>query len=197
MTIAQFRVTWTGGPSAPGLSVFNTESNGTGNPEAAAAAIADFFADLSYAIPDDYTLEVQNAVPLFFEGTGQLSGEIVVPSSSMPSAVAGTGSSTYMNGVGARVDWATGVIRGGRRVVGRTFLVPVHSGVMDSDGNVNAAFVSAVGVAGDALISALDASGFPLVVWSRPSEDLPVGDLSPVIAPNPSSKPAILRGRRD
>ena len=67
-------------------------------------------------------------------------------------------------GVGARVEWITGVVFNGRRVRGRTFLVPLAKSRFEGPGMLTSGCVSVLQAAASALVSATD-----LRIWSRPS----------------------------
>lgn len=197
MTVSQIRTTWTGGPSSPGLTVMNVDGSGTTNWAAAAAAVRTFWSALGGGIPDEYSLQVEALIEEFNEGSGALIGEVSLGVADTPAPLPGTYTGTYAAGVGGRVDWLTSGIRNGRRVRGRTFIVPLASAAFDSAGAVSGANQTAWGTAGQTLIDDLEAAGAPLVVWSKPTLANPVGSMTPVIGVRPASKAAVLRGRRD
>lgn len=197
MAVAQFRIDWEGGPSSPGLTIFNCRDNGTGDWEVAAAAMRTFFNGLVLKIPNEYTLRVNPLINLYSETSGELQGEVTLQGTGIPAAVTGTGTGAHASGVGCRIDWKTSAIRNGRRVTGRTYLVPTIGSYFDQDGSVLSTFITELQTAGDNLKNSLSAAGLELCVWSRPTVAAPVGLLSPVVAAAPSVKAAVLRKRRD
>jgi hypothetical protein len=197
MTIAQIRTAWEGGPSSPGLTVMNVEYTGTGDLSAALAAVRAFWNANVARIPDEFTLQVEGLVNLYSEVNGQLSGEFYAGAGATPAPVLGTYTGGYAHGVGLRVDWLTSDIRNGRRVTGRSYLVPSGTNAFTTDGLLDATTVTAVSNAAQTLIDTLETAGTPLVVWSRPSVAYPVGEYTPVVSLRVPSKVAVLRGRRD
>jgi len=80
--------------------------------------------------------------------------------------VIGTDPTGWVEGVGARIKWQTSGIRGGRRVRGSTFLVPLGVQHFDSAGKIDAAAVSLADVEAAAFVSATTPN---LRIWSRPN----------------------------
>ena len=195
MTVAVVRTEWVGGPSSPGLTQFCLEDSGTGDYDAALAAVQLVWENLDPYLPNDYSWQVQPVIEFFSESTGVISGEYV--STPAPAAVPGGAAGAYAHGVGARIDWSTSGINGGRRVRGRTYLVPFAASVFDLDGTLTSGAIAAIGANATALINDLQAAGLPLVVWSRPTTAHPVGMITPVIAATIPDKAAVLRSRRD
>lgn len=194
MTVALIKAIWSGGPSAPGVSTFAVAYSGTEIIDDAQGAVRAFLANMGGMIPTGYSIQVEQLTELYDEATGQLQGEY--NAAAPVAAVTGAGTGTYAAGVGFRVDWATGTIKNGRRVRGRTFIVPVSSGSFESDGTINTPTRDGVVTAANGLISSLATAGTPLSVWSKPSTKYPVGSLSEVIAATCPDKAAWLAGRR-
>jgi hypothetical protein len=117
-----------------------------------------------------------------------------------PAAAAGGDSlGQYAAGSGACVNWYTDGVRNGRRVRGRTFLVPIGSDGFQSNGTLADARLTAWRTATQVLI---ESAGFArLVVWARPTvidgEPLPDGGAYDVNAFTINDKAAQLRSRRD
>lgn len=108
-----------------------------------------------------------------------------------PAVVAGTLTTAFAQAQGARIDWSTSTIVAGRRLTGRTYVVPIASGGYTTDGVLTGATVTALQTAANAFITATSA-GRPLRVWSRThATDAVVASASVPL------KGAILRGRRD
>lgn len=195
MTVASIHTIWSGGPSAPGLTVMNVDADTALDFSAALAAVVDFWTAVKGYLSNDYSLQVDPNVDLFNEADGGISGAFT--ENPAPAPVLGAGAGGYANGIGGRIDWATSGIVGRRRVKGRTFLVPLTSGVFNDTGLISPTVQTTFGNAATALINALETAGTPLVVWSRPGKGLADGAKNQVIAATVPTKPAVLRGRRD
>lgn len=195
MAVLQIKTTWTGGPSAPGLTLFNVENSGVGDFDAALAAVQSFWTTVSSPIPDEYKLQVDQTAFSYNEADGSIQG---LQTGTNPLAqISGQGPGSYSHGTGTRIDWATSAIARRRRVRGRTFIVPLTHASFGPDGYLTAATVTYLEDAAYALLSALETAGLPLVVWSRPTTEYPLGEINPVIDANVPTKVAVLRGRRD
>lgn len=79
----------------------------------------------------------------------------------------GTGAGAYSAASGIVVNWHTAGIRNGRRVRGRSFLVPIGGPSMAADGTIDTAKLAALQAAATQLVD--DAGAGDLGVWSRPS----------------------------
>jgi hypothetical protein len=109
------------------------------------------------------TIRVPNSGETFDEVTGTLTGTW---SQGTSSSFLGAGSGGAAGGVGACVGWTTGGIRNGRKVRGRTFVVPLAAGVYDSDGTLLSGTVTTLQAAVNALVAATSVS---LYVYCRPT----------------------------
>jgi hypothetical protein len=194
MTLARVEVKWTGTNSDPGLSVFNIRHSSTSGDPAAVGFIRAFFANIAAQIPNDVTLSFPSLVELYDEVSGQLVGEETFTA---PSNVVGSDSGLFADGVGVRVDWLTGAIREGRRVRGRTFIVPAAAGCFTNSGEVATFAKDTITTAANGLISSLGGNGTALTVWSRPPVGTKAGGaLTDVIQAAVPNKAAWLKGRR-
>lgn len=188
------RTTWSGGTGGEGLTQFALDGALAGS-DAAMAAVRAFWDSVKAAIPSDISLQVEPTVENYDASTGTLIGEYTT--STVPAVVVGTNTFNYASPLGVRLDWLTGTIRNGRRVRGRTYLVPVGAGNFGDDGQVMDSTVTFMQDAGVGLMNDLDLAGTPLQVWSRPSDKWPLGAIAPVNGVRCPKKPAILSGRRD
>jgi hypothetical protein len=96
---------------------------------------------------------------------------------------------------GACVNWTTANIVNNRRVRGRTFLVPVGSAGLDTNGTLGAQFLTDMRAAATTLQA--DGTDVRLVVWRRPTILGIDGGAYDVIAGSINDKTAILTSRRD
>jgi hypothetical protein len=124
---------------------------------------------------------------------GDQTGEITL--SVVPAAVALTGSGTYAGGAGAVVNWVTGTFHAGRKVRGRTFLVPLVGNAFQSDGTLGPTFQAAL----QAAATTLATSSPTPVIFSKKG---PAGGTSTTVTAIVSGatvpdRTAILRSRRD
>lgn len=139
-----------------------------------------------------------SGVSVTFPGTGDTiedtTGALVGTWSTGASVTTtGGGVATAAAGVGAVVTWNTGGIVNGRRLRGRTFLVPLCTAAYANDGTLSDTSYSAL----QTFAAALMATG-PLAVWHRPTtaggSD---GNSYGVTAYRARDKVAMLKSRRD
>lgn len=191
---------WSGNPGGAGYSnfYFRTGTDGlgnSGNAQAAANAVRTFFNALGQFVPNNTTIQVQSQVEGLLEDTGTLTAVYDV---SAPAAVTGSvgATVTYSAASGAVVSWYTNGIRRGRRVRGRTFLVPVAGTAFANDGTLSPTFLSTMNFAADNLRQAF--AGAALGVWGRPStKGATDGVWFPVASFRIPDMSAVLRSRRD
>lgn len=185
---------WSGGP---GFSIFYA-TPAQMNP----APFGTFFAALAPFIPLTITITVPNSGQVLDEVTGKVTG---VWSTGTQVATPGTGTNTFAPQSGAQVKWYTNSWANGRRVVGRTFFVPLSTGNYAGSGLLSATTCNAIQAAADTLRSQL---GNGLQVWHRPiykkapvEGDPPTlvrsGAIYPVSSSACPTKPATLNKRRD
>jgi hypothetical protein len=197
MTIAKHVCTWTGFTGQPGYSVFY-QNNSVGNPN----PLQTFWAAIALYFPPVVTITTPATGELIDETTGKMTG---VWGAGVQSAVVGTGLTSYVPNAGAQIKWGTGNFRNGRRVWGRTFLVPFAASQFGTGGVIASTATAAIQTAASTLITSFAGS---MVIWTRPvykpgalPDDPPVlvraGALNPVVSATVPSKPATLSARRD
>lgn len=193
MAITRITAQWVGFRGAPGYSNFFfdgvfTDESGV---EAAALAVREFFQSARSHMPSGCNVTVQSAADILDEVSGQITS---VVDFAAPPVVTGLGDGVYSAATGAVVNWNTQDYVNGRRVRGRTFLVPLSSEAFDSNGDIAAATLIALREGANDLVTAtLEA---PLCVWHRPVNG--AGGSSHVVTS--STVPdlgAVLRSRRD
>lgn len=184
----EYRAIWSTPGGGTGYSVFHVSDVPSG---AAAQAVADairqFFLTNIGLFPNEVSIAFDSEV-IMMDVAGNLTAVFPVNPGAV---VVGNQTFAYNRAAGIRVDWGTGRIVGGRRLTGRTYLVPASLGAFADDGTVSAPTIAAVTASGQALITALD-SVSNLSVWSR--KHAAVHDVLTASVP---AKGAILRGRRD
>lgn len=189
--IVRFRTIWSNFPGAPGYS--NMYVSGAEDPTVAAgaaSAIHDFFDAVRVYVPSGTTLQVQGVGDIIDDATGQITGQV---SFTQPASSAGSGTGVYSGASGVLVDWLTATYRNGRRVRGRTYIVPVTSTAYDSNGSIATGVLNAVTSAATTLLAALDGS---MVVWSRPTAAHPTGGSSVITGATVPDLAVVMRSRR-
>ena len=157
MTISRVRSVWTGLNGLPGYTFFYYVGN-TGM----TADLPIFWDSIKQFLPTPLAITIDNVVTEIDEKTGKMTGTHVGNGGGI---ITGTGSTAYVAQAGAQVKWYTGGFNRGRKVVGRTYLVPLQSTAWGSGGLIQAATCNTINAAADVLRSR---SGGTLCVWSRP-----------------------------
>lgn len=185
---AQYRALWSVPGGGTGFSVLHFTLAGNGG---VAQTIADqtrvFFEAVKGGFPDDVTINYDSEVLDLLED-GTLSAVWPV---TPPAATTGTSAAVYSRAAGARIDWGTDTIVNGRRLSGRTYLVPMGSTFFDTVGLITTANRAALVTAGTNFITQTGLNR-PLRVWSRTH-----GVSAVVTDASAPAAGAILRGRRD
>lgn len=200
-TVGQIITEWSGTSGGPGVSTMGIQVTGggaisAGGVQTAVNAVRSFWDSVKGLLPNELSLRVSPICDQYEDSTAVLVGSATA--ATPPAPVLGGSVSAYAGGVGIRVDWNTGAIQFGRRVRGRTYLVPAGQGNFDVDGTVSAASLAVAQPAAAALISALSTGGVPLVVWTKPNDEKGrAGVCTPVTNGTVPDKSAILRTRRD
>lgn len=201
MTVGVVRVEWSGTTGGPGLTQFAIAASGgatwtAANAQSAVDTVRGFMVLNQPYIPNEVTLQVQPDVDQYDELTGQLVA--TTTAGVTPTSVLGGNTGSYAGGAGYRYNWRTGVIRNGRRVNGKTYIVPAAASIFTTDGTLGSPQVTSFNTNAATFLSNLASGGLGLVVWSRPNEltGMP-GAMSGVSTGDVSDKSAILRTRRD
>lgn len=195
MTIHVIKSVWTGGPSAPGITQFVVRDTGAVNFGGALAAVRQFWEDCKGGLPVNHQITVLPQIDTYSEQSGTLTGTTTY--SPAPAPTNGANAGPWAAGVGVRVDWDTDAINRGRRVSGRTYLVPYATANFDTDGSVVETVRSGLLGFAQAFIASMQTNQAPLCIWSRPSTAYPVGAIHEVADAKIPDKAAILRSRRD
>jgi hypothetical protein len=193
------KVRWGGFNGSPGWSNFFFDTGDeTFHTPADAVPVADkvatFITAIKPQLPPTVTLTIQSDVEAVSAATGEL---LNVHSAGARSPVNGTATAQgYSAASGAVITWRTAGVRNGRRVRGRTFLVPCVGGLFDTDGTIQPTKLTAIQDAANALFT--DVGGLSLGVWSRPSAPgASDGQFFPVVSASVPDMAAVLRSRRD
>jgi hypothetical protein len=108
--------------------------------------------------------------------------------------VVGSAGTVYAAPAGLVIEWRTATIRNGRRVLGKTFWVPLTIGAYDSNGNLTGTLAANATSAVNAFLGST--GGAALRVWARPKTGV-LGLAAPVISGFVPDFTAVLRSRRD
>ena len=207
--MARVTVNWTGFLGAPGYTnLYFRDFQGAGEidqaiADGAVAKVHTWIQAWDDGLPNTVTLTVDPSVEVIEETTGELTGFFTtVPGS--PNV--GGSTLTYSAASGACVNWYTDGVRNGRRVRGRSFMVPIGSNGMDTNGTLNNTALTSWRTATGVLTSGTGTGD--LGVWARPTPILdengePTGEHNAdgiwyvVTSYSIPDKVAILRSRRD
>lgn len=196
--IIRVKVEWTGFIGAPGYTnlYFRDFTEGAVSQAMADGAVVktDIWLD-AYASTINNTVSyvINPTVDVLEETTGELQGFMTV---APDTARVGSQTTAYSAVSGACINWYTDGVRNGRRVRGRTFMVPLAASAYATDGTLDATKLTTFRAANVALINAAGAGD--LGVWSRPSGPLATDGVWYVAsATTMADKAAILRSRRD
>lgn len=196
-TIHRVRVGLTGLPGLPGVSTFYANAG----PDML-VPLRDFYDFQKASFPAGLTIQVENVGDIIDDATGTLVGTW---STTPVAAVQGTSPAIYAAPSGACINWLTNVVSGGRRLRGRTFLVPLGAAEYQTDGTLTPAFMAALTQAAATFQVATVAT---FLVWGRPRLASPATATRPAVAARAGTsalvtasafkdKVAVLRSRRD
>lgn len=185
---------WTGFVGAPGVTAIYTDNDDT-------VGVADAFDAWLFSIrafmPDDVHIRLRPEAEVIDDATGEL---LSVHSAPTARAIDGANSGPYSAASGMCVAWGTSGLVAGRRVRGRTFLVPMSGAFYDSQGALSDTDLPGVRTG---LASFMATAAGHQVIWSRPRTDPVTGAVTlagsshPVTSASIRDRVAILRSRRD
>lgn len=181
-------VAWTGA-QVKGAAVNVLYFDG-GDMTGVASAVRAAYAAAAGGIPTGVSVQVPSSGDVIDEATGMLTGAWT---DATVTPVDGGGAATAAAGVGLCSTWSTDGVVNGRRIRGRTFLVPLSTAVYDNDGTLTPAGIAAgTGFA----TGMLAVPGF--CIWHRPSALNPAtGTRAIVNGFRVRDRAAFLSSRRD
>lgn len=193
MAIHRITTVWRGFEGAPGYSNFFFTGDGSGGAAAdSRARVLAFWNELTLLIPGTVSLLTEGEAAVIDEVTGSVTGYEVAATE--PVAGNGGGTGGYSAASGAVVTWMTAGVVNGRRVRGRTFLVPLVGNSYENDGSLTSSAVTTLNDAASELVGTGFDSGFG--VWSRPGTS-GGGTFWEVNGFRVPDMAAVLRSRRD
>jgi hypothetical protein len=190
--VLEYRAQWLTSGGA-GVSVFHGRGTTGTPPETAAQDLANrvraFLFEMVNSLPDEVTLSFPDEVLDRNTSTGVLEG---LHSVTAPAGFGGNVSGNFAAPAGARVHWNTEAIVSGRRLRGRTFIVPIAAAAYDTNGTLTSTFRTALLGAANTFIDSGVNAWVEASVWS-PTHGVQA-DITSVSVPDEA---AILRSRRD
>jgi hypothetical protein len=197
--IIRIKINWTGFIGSPGYTNLYFEPVPEGDPitqavvDAAHLKVQTWMIAVKAFLPTNTTITVDSQVAELDEQTGNIEAFWTIAA---PTLQIGTAAGAYTAGTGVCVSWSTAGVRKGRRVRGRTFIVPLGGGTYDTDGTIQAGSLTTLRSAANALH--VDSNGVRLVVYARtPGAIIPDGGAYDVTGATINDKVAFLSSRRD
>lgn len=185
--ILRVRTVFTGFTGAPGLmTTYFRNPTAVWNPgdeQLALDRIKDAFTGRHANFPFIWKWGTQGQVDILEDTTGQVTGSLFGTPSGGAGASAVSGLAPVASGV--LVRWLTSNYVGGRRIVGKTYLVPVGNNTPAPDGTLTLGAHTEFDAWGAAMLNK-GATALQMVVWSRPR---------PARAAGPSGKPTAQAAR--
>jgi len=191
--VLEYRAIWDQGGSNPGYSVFHARGAGSSTAGEASQDLAnkvrELMDGLKAVVTVDYTFTFPPEVLDFNTSTGELEAVHTIDA---PANVVGTSANPYSAASGARIEWRTSAIVEGRRLRGRTYIVPVGTNQYEADGTLTAGCRGILQAAADSYFDDAFTSDAHPSVWSRTHGIM--ADISAAVIPDEVS---VLRSRRD
>lgn len=193
MDMLRVTANWSGFPGAPGYSNFFFAGGGglISDAQQVADRTAAALLELQFSLPADVTITVVPEVAIIDSDTGVLSEYIDI---TPPEPFSGNQGGSYSGPTGAVVNWTTQDVRFGRRIRGRTFIVPLSNTSYDDDGTLDSDTLSNLQSFANTLVGGDFDSEFG--VWSRPRNGSG-GVFASATGFRVPDMAAVLRSRRD
>lgn len=190
------RATGSGWDGAPGLMTWYFTGSTSDLPGASACvdSVRSALQALTGFWNTSTSWQVHNEVDELNPATGQVTATWVFTGGNAAIAGADTGGKGA-TATAALVRLTTDTFIAGRRVRGRTFISPLAASAVAGTGLIAAGNLAAVTAYGAALLTYSTVRGY-FAVWHRPKLGVG-GSAAQVVGVAGSSKPAVLRSRRD
>lgn len=197
----RLRCVWTGFIGEPGMSTFFFVA-GTTN----MSPLDNFLTAIRPYLPPIVTITPQPTGDIIEDTNGELQGGWTPVNTS---AHTGTGPGTgYSAPTGVLIKWPTTAAIAGRRVVGKTFLVPVSASIYQPDGSITDSALAIIQQAARTMVNAVPST---MLVWARPfagkaavvgppprpAKPARLGQAVQIVTANVPDKVVVLRSRRD
>lgn len=196
----RIKLKWDSFTGGPGYTNFHMRDFSEGGVDPAWAQpavdrVQEFATAIKGLLPAGATLQVSGDVEVIEAENGQLQD---VLTATQPALITSTGPSfvAYSGATGGVITWRTAGIRNGRRVRGRTFIVPMHGQAYGTNGTLDSATITTLGTAATGLL----ATGITprMGIFTRPSAPGATdGSWSFATSFSVPDMAAVLRSRRD
>lgn len=186
MPLARYRIGMGNWPGAPGVLTLYL-----GTTVADFTPIRTFITAIKDTFPNTLTFSFPTSIDIINEATGQLTNSVAVAPTAPISST--STAAPYAGSAGALIHWGTSAFVAGRRVAGRTYLVPQANASFASDGSLSGTVITTIQNAATALIAAY---GDGLKVWSRPKEGVRPGAFFTALSASVPDLAVVLRSRR-
>lgn len=144
--LCRVNVSWQNWPGAPGLSQFYFLNSGM---QTNVDAVRAFFNAMTAYLPTGLTINVPGSGDIIDSATGSITSAWSVTTT--PAVVTGTAAGAYAGQSGAVIHWLTADVSNGRRIRGRTFMVPLIGSAFESNGSLVVGVINALTTAGNTL----------------------------------------------
>lgn len=193
MDMLRVTAVWSGFTGGPGYSNFFFAGGGglISDAQQVSDRVADAFSELGGYIPAGVSIRTAPEVAVIDSDTGMATGYHNVDQASASINAQGD---NYAGPAGAVLTWRTDDVRFGRRIRGRTFIVPMTTASYEDDGTLSSNALGALRDFADHMTSWDFDSEFG--VWSRP-RDGEGGVFASVTSYSVPDRVSILRSRRD
>lgn len=196
--ILRAKINWTGAPGGPGFTnlYFRDFSEGDVNQAMADGArtrVQTWLTEIRTTLPSSIFTGLDPVMDVVTVEDGKLEGFFNV---AVTAPAAGAVGGSFSAASGGVVSWGTNGVRNGRRIRGRTFIVPIGGTMYDSVGTLSDFALGTFRAASTAML-APGITGV-LGVWARPSvKGATDGTWTFATTAKVNDKVAILTSRRD
>jgi hypothetical protein len=193
MPYTQITARYSGFQGAPGyIRMKFTGALTTAEANAAAANWKTFLSSIAVYGPSGSSITFDTAAQEYTD-LGVQTGEVSI--TSVPTPINPVSSAAYAGGSGAVINWLTNGFHLGRKVRGRTFLVPLTSSAFEANGTLINGVVTSITAAGATFATSTPQ---PVIVSIKTGPGgVTSGFVSPIVGASVPDRSAILRSRRD
>lgn len=199
MAMYRTKIRWVIPGAGTALSVLHfmgAETQLDGQLEANDAALRThtFLTPIINVLPNVVQVQALAEVEEINPDTGKLIGFWTTPTNQNRAGTAAA-SAGWAAAAGAVISWSTAGVRNGRRIRGRTFVVPLSNECWDVDGTIKPVQLGQLTTGAQALSTGNDTTQF--AIWARPTAPGATdGEVVPVLGFRIPDMSAILRSRR-
>lgn len=193
MAYSQITARYNGFTGAPGwVRMKFTGALTVAEANSAAANWRTFLNSILTVMPSGSSITIDSTVGQY-DDLGQQTGEVTL--SVIPASITGSSANAYAGGAGAVINWVTNAFHMGRKVRGRTFLVPLTSAAFQNDGTLDATRQTAIQSAG--LVFATSTPQPIISSVKTGAGGVTSGFTANIVGATVPDRSAVLRSRRD